>query len=89
MIMISEALNGVKIHCAYERKYIYVRKIFENAFIFIKLCIVVLLVYLSGRLEDRITSQQNEDFEDGFLRNLEQLSEVHIGKLHRIGLITF
>nr|KAF6401876.1 NIMA related kinase 1 [Rousettus aegyptiacus] len=29
-------------------------------------------------LDDRITSQQNEDSEDGFLRNLEQLSEVHI-----------
>ncbi|XP_011358580.1 serine/threonine-protein kinase Nek1 isoform X2 [Pteropus vampyrus] len=30
------------------------------------------------KLEDRITSQKNEDSEDGFLRNLEQLSEVHI-----------
>ncbi|XP_015440615.1 serine/threonine-protein kinase Nek1 isoform X1 [Pteropus alecto] len=30
------------------------------------------------KLEDRITSQKNEDSEDGFLRNLEQLSKVHI-----------
>lgn len=44
---------------------------------------------LSGRLDDRITSQQNEDSEDGFLRNLEELSEVHIGKHYHIGLITF
>lgn len=46
------------------------------------------LVYLCSRLEDRINIQQNEVSEDGILRNLDQLSEVHMGK-HHIGLIIF
>lgn len=64
--------------------------VFESAFISHKLCFPLLVVYLSmGRMEDRITIQQNEVSEDGIARNVDQLSEVHIGEHHCIGLITF
>ncbi|XP_062932822.1 serine/threonine-protein kinase Nek1 isoform X3 [Cynocephalus volans] len=33
---------------------------------------------ICGRLEDRVTIQQNEVSEDGILRNVNQLSEVHL-----------
>ena len=46
-------------------------------------------MYVCGRFEDRITMQQNEVSEDAISRNMDQLSEVHIGKHHCIGLITF
>lgn len=38
-------------------------------------------------LEDRITIQQDEVSEEGILRKVDQLSEVHIGKHPCIGLI--
>lgn len=40
-------------------------------------------VSICGRLEDRITIQQTEVSEDGISRNVDQLSDVHVGKHHR------
>lgn len=44
---------------------------------------------ICDRLEDRITIQQNEVSEEGILRKVDQLNEVHIGKHPCVGLITF
>ena len=46
-------------------------------------------VSIYGRLEDRITIQQNELSEDKARSSVDHLSEVHVGEHHSIGLITF
>lgn len=46
-------------------------------------------VSIYGRLEDRITIQQNELSEDKAPSSVDHLSEVHVGEHHSIGLITF
>ena len=46
-------------------------------------------VSVYGRLEDRITIQQNELSEDKAPNSVDHVSEVHVGEHHSIGLITF
>lgn len=46
-------------------------------------------VSVYGRLEDRITIQQNELSEDKAPSSVDHVSEVHVGEHHSISLITF
>lgn len=63
--------------------------LYLSVFLFLVNHVSLTGVSICGRLEDRITIQQNEVSEDGAPRSMDHLGEVHVGEHHCIGLITF
>ena len=63
--------------------------LYLRVFLFLVSHVFLTGVSVCGRLEDRITIQQNEVSEDGAPRGMDHRSEVHVGEHRCIVLITF